>query len=160
MPIPEFVLHLREKVGTDPLWLSGAAAVVLRSRPDGHDEVLLVQRSDNQQWTVVTGVIDPGEEPAVTARRECWEETRVVVRADRLVWVSVLPTVTYPNGDVSQYLDLVFRCSWVSGEGEIGDDESIDVRWFALDDLPPLNERNRQRIAYAVANNPETVFAR
>lgn len=56
MPIPEFIVRLRHKIGHDPLWLPGTTAVVL----DG-DRVLLVRRSDNGAWGPVTGVVDPGE---------------------------------------------------------------------------------------------------
>jgi 8-oxo-dGTP pyrophosphatase MutT (NUDIX family) len=160
VPTPDFILALRDKVGTMPLWLSGAAAVVVRERPEGGEEVLLVQRSDTLEWTPVTGIVDPGEEPAVTAVRECLEEACVVARADRLVWVTVSPVITYPNGDESRYLELVFRCSWVSGEPAVGDDESVDARWFPVDALPPLSDRHAERVRLALANAPETVFAR
>ena len=64
MPTPDFVLDLRARIGHDLLWLSGVSAVVLRPAPGGGEEVLLVRRSDNGAWTPVTGIIDPGEEPA------------------------------------------------------------------------------------------------
>ena len=155
MPIPDFVVALRERIGTMSLWLPGVTAVVLR---DG--EVLLVKRADNGQWTPVTGIIDPGEEPAVAAVREVLEEACVVAAAERLVWVSAGPTIVHENGDRGQYLDHTFRCTWVSGEPAVGDDESVDVRWFPLEDLPEMTLRNSQRIAYAVVNRPEAHFAR
>ena len=60
MPVPEFVLALRERVGTMPLWLPGVAAVVLRPAPadaptPGVMQVLLVQRADNGSWTPEIG---------------------------------------------------------------------------------------------------------
>ncbi len=155
MPIPDFVVALRERIGTMPLWLPGVTAVVLRG-----DEVLLVQRADNGQWTPVTGIVDPGEEPAVAAVREVLEEACVVARAERLVWVSAGPRVVHENADVGQYLDHTFRCSWVSGEPAVGDDESVDARWFPVADLPEMTSRNSRRIAYAVQNRPEAHFAR
>ena len=74
---PDFVLALREKIGHDPLWLTGVTAVVLRDR-----QVLLVRRSDNGEWTPVTGIVDPGEQPAAAAVREVLEEANVVASAD------------------------------------------------------------------------------
>jgi 8-oxo-dGTP pyrophosphatase MutT (NUDIX family) len=56
MATPDFVLSLREAVGTAPLWLSGVTAVVTRG-----DDVLMVRRSDTGAWTPVTGIVDPGE---------------------------------------------------------------------------------------------------
>jgi 8-oxo-dGTP pyrophosphatase MutT (NUDIX family) len=160
VPIPEFVARLREHVGPDLLWLPGVAAVVVRPSPvDGTDEVLLVQRADTLAWTVVTGILDPVEEPAVGAVREVLEETGVVARADRLVWAHTTPVVEFPNGDRSAFLSLCFRCSWVSGEPVVADDESVDARWVRVDALPPMSDGQRRRIALALENRPEAVFA-
>lgn len=92
MATPDFILELRKHVGNSPLWLSGCTAVVLRGRDGaGVDwnapidpasvEILVVQRADNHQWTPVTGIIDPGEEPARAALREILEETACKARA-------------------------------------------------------------------------------
>ncbi|MEO9044623.1 MAG: NUDIX domain-containing protein, partial [Candidatus Dormibacter sp.] len=105
MPVPEFVLRLREKIGTDPLWLSGITAVIT----DEHGErLLLIRRSDTGEWAPVTGIIDPGEQPAVAAAREAREEADVVIRVERLAGINVTAPVVYPNGDRSQYLDVIF----------------------------------------------------
>jgi ADP-ribose pyrophosphatase YjhB (NUDIX family) len=159
VPIPEFIVALRERIGRDLLWLPGVAAVVLRPGGTGADEVLLVQRADNRAWTVVTGILDPGEEPAVGAVREVVEETGVVAHAERLVWAHATPEIEYTNGDRSVFLSLCFRCRWVSGEPTPADDESVDAGWFSLDALPPMSADQRLRIDLAVANAPETVFA-
>lgn len=153
MPTPDFVLALREKIGTAPLWLSGVTAVVVRG-----DEVLLVRRADNGAWTPVTGIIDPGEEPATAAVREVEEEAAVRACAERLVWVHVTDPVTYANGDRSQYLDLVFRLTWLSGDPAPADGENTEASWFALDALPPLSPDMRRRIQAAVENRPEARF--
>src|ERR1700709_1529876 len=98
MATPDFVLALREQIGSHPLWLSGVTAVV---EHDGR--LLMVKRSDTGAWTPVTGIIDPGEEPAVAAAREVLEEAGVVAVAERLAWVHGLPPMTYPKGDQAQY---------------------------------------------------------
>lgn len=153
MATPDFVLRLREGIGHDLLWLPGVTAVVLRG-----DEVLLVRRADSGEWTPVTGICDPGEHPAVTAVRECLEETGVECEVEVLASVGVTGVVTYPNGDRSQYLDHTFRCRYVGGEAHVADDESSDVRWFALDDLPPLAEAHARRVAGAVAHEGAARF--
>jgi 8-oxo-dGTP pyrophosphatase MutT (NUDIX family) len=151
MPIPPYVAHLRTMVGTELLWLPGVTAVVLRDRADGSgQEVLLVRRADNGAWTPVTGIVDPGEDPHVAAVREVAEEASVEAQVERLVWVSATGVVTHVNGDLAQYLDHTFRCRWVSGEPEPGDDEATEAAWFALDALPDLAQRFRNRIAVAV----------
>lgn len=153
MPVPDYVLALREKIGHDRLWLPGVTAVVRRD-----DELLLVQRADNHRWAPVTGIVDPGEEPAVCARREAMEETGVEIRVDRLAMTSVSGEYRYPNGDHAIYLDLTFACSWVSGEPYVADDESVDVRWWPLGGLPPMGTWMAERIDAALSGEREARF--
>ena len=152
-PVPEFIVALRDKVGHDPLWLPGVTAVVRRA-----DQLLLVRRADNGQWTPITGIADPGEEPAVTAAREALEETGVQIRVDRLAMTSVHPEVTYDNGDRATYLDLTFACTWVEGEAHVADDESSDVRWWPLASLPPMSDLMLARIEAATSGEREARF--
>lgn len=144
MPVPEFVTRLRSHVGTELLWLPGVTAVVL----DERGRVLLVRRSDNGRWALVSGILEPGEEPAVALVREVAEETRVLAEVVALTYVYVTPQVTYPNGDRAQYLDLTFLCRHLAGTAAVGDEESTDVGWFAPDDLPAdLLPTSRNRLA-------------
>jgi len=108
MPIPEFIVEIRKMIGQHEMWLPGVTAVVTRG-----DEILLVRRADNGEWTPITGIPEPGEEPGRAAAREALEETGVEVSVDRLAWVQALPTITHVNGDVATYLDHTFACSWV-----------------------------------------------
>lgn len=156
MATPDFVLALRRHIGHAPLWLSGVTAVVLRG--DDAPEVLLVKRADNGQWTPVTGIIDPGEEPAVAGAREVLEEAGIVAIPETLVWVHTLPTVTYANGDESQYLDHTFRFRFVSGEPHPADGENTEARWFPLDALPPMREDMSRRIEYAKSGSSTARF--
>lgn len=153
-PIPDFIVEMREIIGTHPLWLPGVTAVITR----GDGDVLLVKRSDNGAWTPVTGIVDPGEEPAVAAAREALEETGVIITVDRLASVSVLPEITYDNGDRAAYLDLTFVCTWVSGEAHVADDESTDVRWFPARGLPPMSGLMTARVESALADEREARF--
>lgn len=155
MATPEFILRLREKIGHDPLWLPGTTAVVL----DDADRVLLVRRSDDGRWTLVTGCLDPGEEPAVGIVREVLEETAVVAVAERLVSVETDPPFVYPNGDHVQFVTLTFRCRAVGGEARVNDEESSEVGWFPVDDLPPLPERHLTYVRRALEDTKETWFA-
>jgi len=152
MPTPPFVLALREKIGHDLLWMPGVSAVVFRAAehsPTGREQVLLVKRADNGQWTPTTGIIDPGEEPAVAGAREVLEETEVEAVAECLVWVHTLPPMRYPNGDASQYLDLTFRFRWVAGEPGPGDGENSAAAWYHLDELPAMSAEMVARIEHA-----------
>ena len=155
MPIPDFIVELRRHVGNAPLALAGVTAVVVRG-----DEILLGHRSDNGALTPVTGIVDPGEEPADAACREALEEAGVVIRADRLVFVHQISRITYDNGDQSDYLDLTFRCSWVGGEPYPADGEMTSVGWYRLEPATweQLDDDMRRRVALAVADEPAAVF--
>jgi 8-oxo-dGTP pyrophosphatase MutT (NUDIX family) len=153
MATPDFILALREKIGTAPLWLSGVTAVVVRG-----DDLLLVRRTDNGEWTPVTGIVDPGEEPAVAAAREVLEEADIRATVEHLAWVHVTKMYTYPNGDQTSYIDIVFRLQWQSGEPAPADGENTDARWFPCDALPELSADMRQRIAAALDPEPEARF--
>ncbi|GAA4767446.1 NUDIX hydrolase [Microbacterium gilvum] len=157
MATPEFILRLREKIGTELLWLTGATAVVLRGEGDAR-EVLLVRRADNGRLTPVTGIVDPGEQPAVAAVREVLEEADVVAEAEALVWVNTLPPMVYPNGDRSQYLDLVFRCRYVSGDPRPADGENSEAFWRRVDDLADVDGEMRERIRMAVDGSDRARF--
>lgn len=122
--------------------------------------MLLVRRSDNGQWTLVTGCLEPGEQPAAGALREVEEETGVRAAAERLVSVSALQLMTCPNGDQVHWLDVTFRCHAVGGQARVNDDESLDVGWFSLDDLPPLPARHSKCIRDALDAGPQAIFER
>lgn len=126
---------------------------------DDDGRVLLVRRADNDLWTLVTGGLDPGEQPAVGAVREVAEETAVIAVAERIVSVSAIPLTVFANGDQARFLDVTFRCRAVGGAARVNDDESVDVGWFTLDELPAsLPDRHRQCIKDALHPDPAARF--
>ena len=60
MATPDFVLELREKIGTAPLPLVGVTAIVFRD-----EKVLLGRRADNGAWQPMRKVLAP--DPALLA---------------------------------------------------------------------------------------------
>ncbi|PRZ18151.1 NUDIX domain-containing protein [Nesterenkonia sandarakina] len=170
MPTPDFIKELRQDIGTKELWVPATRGVVLR-RPSVHDEVadsasqvthaegastaetevLLVRRADNGAWTVTSGILDPGEDPAIGAVREVEEETGVVARPVRVAGVFATGLVRYPNGDACRYLDTVLEMEPVSGQARVNDDESVEVGWFPVSELPePISEDQRMVIDWAL----------
>jgi ADP-ribose pyrophosphatase YjhB (NUDIX family) len=136
MPIPPYVAGLRALVGHELLWLPGVTVVVR----DDNGRHLLARRSDTGRWALVSGIVDPGEEPAIAAAREVAEETCVDVVVQALAAVSTTPEMTYDNGDRSVYVDLLFTARPASPEAAaaaaVGDEENLEVGWFAPDALP------------------------
>ncbi|QLD12873.1 NUDIX hydrolase [Microbacterium oleivorans] len=153
MATPDFVLELREKIGTAPLPLVGVTAIVFRD-----EKVLLGRRADNGSWQPVSGIVDPGEEPADAAVRECLEEAGIVVRAERLALVHQIPRIVYANGDQVDYLDLVFRCTWVSGDPHPADGELTEVGFYDLGQMTEVAPEHVRKVALAIAEDDPATF--
>jgi 8-oxo-dGTP pyrophosphatase MutT (NUDIX family) len=156
LPIPEYVLKLRAKIGHEMLYMPGAVAVICNEA----GEVLLQRRSDNGRWSLVSGILEPGEEPAIAIAREAQEEAGIKVIPERIVGIyshSEQP-VRYPNGDEMMFLTLVFACRPVAGEPRVNDEESLEVRYFARDALPEMDLRHRYYLEQALRNLPQTDF--
>jgi 8-oxo-dGTP pyrophosphatase MutT (NUDIX family) len=151
VPVPDFVLRLREKVGHELLWLPGVTAVVL-----DEDRVLLVRRADNGQWGPVSGIVEPGEHPADAAVREVLEETGVGCSVELLAWVNVTGPIVHANGDRAQYLDHTFRCHYLDGAAHPADDESVEAGWFRVGDLPGMEPDVEERIRAALDHSGPT----
>lgn len=146
MGTPEFIVNLREKIGHAPLWLPGVRAVVF----DDAGRILLGRRADTGDWALITGILDPGEEPGPGMVREIFEETGVVARLEHLLGVVSVGPVTFPNGDVCDFLNVEFIARHVSGTARVNDDESLAVGWFAVDELPPLRPGHLECIRQAL----------
>ncbi|MDM8300608.1 NUDIX hydrolase [Collinsella tanakaei] len=149
MPTPEFIVRLRERIGHDPLWLVGVTGYI----EDESGRILLGKRTDTGRWALISGINEPGEEPADTLVREAAEEAGVRIAVRELVSVHADPReVTYENGDRVQYLELLFTCRLLDEPCAacVSDEESSDVGWFDLAQLPePLSESSRERIELA-----------
>ncbi|MEV6300738.1 NUDIX domain-containing protein [Actinoplanes sp. NPDC051861] len=154
MPASEYVTALRAKVGPGLIMFPTVTAVIFNDA----NEVLLHQRSDTGRWTLIAGMMDPGEQPADAVLREVEEETSLHVEIERLAGVA-LHEVTYPNGDHCQMVNTWFRCHPVHGEARVNDTESLAVAWFPLTALPDLNPFAHHRIETSLAKDAPTWFA-
>lgn len=157
MPIPEFIVETRKKIGTDLMWIPAVSAIVLRDSTDDSPwavpEVLLVKRADNGKWTPVTGIAEPGEEPHVAAVREVAEETGIDVTPAALLGVGAIGPIVHANGDNATYMSVSIRLEPVDPAAApiVGDDESTDVGWFSIAHMPVTDPKWRLVIADAVA---------
>src|SRR5262245_56432309 len=154
MPISAFLKKLREKVGHDLLLMPSVTAIVFNDR----DEVLLQKNADTGDWRLIGGVMDPGEQPAHCAVREVKEEAGIDVKAERIVGVHTRPTVTYPNGDRVLYVSTSFLCRARPGDPSICDDESLEMRYFPINELPELLAIDRKLIALARSTDQRADF--
>jgi 8-oxo-dGTP pyrophosphatase MutT (NUDIX family) len=132
VPTPDFIIELRRMIGHHPLWLPGVTAFV----QDGEGRILFGRRADSGLWALPSGIPEPSEEMADTCAREVLEETGIVVEVERLIAIQTVGPMTYPNGDVTSFVDHFFGCRALSGTAHVADEESLDVGWFARDDVP------------------------
>ncbi|MFG3423804.1 NUDIX hydrolase [Micromonospora sp. NPDC049460] len=145
MGASDYILRIRERVGHSLLLLPSVSAVIRND--DG--ELLLGKRADDGRWSVISGVLEPGEQPATAVVREVWEETGLHVEPVRLSSVLNHPH-TYPHGDRCEYLNLGFQCRLLGGDARVNDDESVSVEWFSPDRLPELDRHARLVLAHAL----------
>jgi 8-oxo-dGTP pyrophosphatase MutT (NUDIX family) len=120
-------------------------------------ELLLIERSDNGNWSMPGGAQDPGESLTTTAVRETFEETGVKVKATGLVGIFTDPkhVVHYTSNDeVRQEFTVIYRAEYVEGEPS-NSNESTNVRWVPLDEVPKLkmDASQRKRIEWALSHS-------
>ncbi|HVD54818.1 MAG TPA: NUDIX domain-containing protein [Propionibacteriaceae bacterium] len=160
MPTPDYIAAIRRVYGQGRLLLPGVSAVVLRTDLEpGRVHILLTRRSDTGRWSLPAGIVEPFEQPAAAILRELLEETRITADVERLALLRTDPDVVYPNGDRCQFVAMCFRCRYVSGEAQVGDEESTEVAWFPADDLPnELTDIQVRRIRCALEDRDACVF--
>jgi 8-oxo-dGTP pyrophosphatase MutT (NUDIX family) len=146
MPVPPYIAELRAHVGHRLLWIATARTVAV----DGQGRVILGRYAGRASWTFPGGVIDPAEQPADAAVRECYEETGILAVPEALSSVTVSGLVRHDSGDLTQHLDLTFRCRAVGGQARPSDGEFEEVRWHRIDALPELDPYEREVLGHAV----------
>jgi ADP-ribose pyrophosphatase YjhB (NUDIX family) len=97
-------------------------------------EVLLIRRSDNDNWAVPGGAIDLGESMAQAAVRETREETGIDCEVTGLVGIYTDPrhVMLYTsNGEARQEFSIVLTARATGGQ-PTPSSETSEVRWAAL----------------------------
>lgn len=118
-----------------PTWYF-AVVVVKRG-----DEFLLVhERKHGQLWYLPAGRVEPGEHLAEGARRETLEETGVPVVLDGVLRVEHTPM---PDGTRVRVIYLASPADDTPPKSE-PDEESLEARWFRLEQLAALPLRGRE----------------
>ena len=108
----------------------GCSAVLFS---DDRKKVLLTRRTDNGQWCLPGGMIDPGESVTEGCEREVFEETGLRVRVVRLTGVYSNPNrlTIYPDGNKAFVIVLNFEVEQVGGELGLSD-ETTDAQFFPI----------------------------
>lgn len=133
--VPGYTRHeYGDRLGATARLRIGAAAAVM----DG-DRLLLTKRTDNGEWCMPGGAIEPGERPAEAAERETLEETGLSVRVTGLIGVYSNPdvVVVYPDGNRVQIVGVVFRADAVGGVAGCSAEVS-ECGWFTVEEAAQL----------------------
>ena len=111
-------------------------------------EILLIRRSDNDNWALPGGALDLGESLPDAAVRETAEETGVEVEITGLVGIYTDPrhVILYTsNNEVRQEFSVVFKARPVGGRPTTSA-ESTEVRWFRADEVGSLTMDRSMRM--------------
>lgn len=101
------------------------------------DEVLMIRRTDNDNWAVPGGAVDLGESVPQAAVRETLEETGVTCQITGIVGIYSDPKhIIYytSNGEARQEFSIAFTARPLSGE-PTPSDESKEVVWVPKSEL-------------------------
>ncbi len=118
-----------------PTYIVPAARAVIFNA-DG--KMLLIRRGDNRLWALPAGGMEPGESVTECMKREVWEETGLVVKSCQAFAIYSDPRFTAPNRPQAQLLTVAYRVDDWEGELLTATDETLDARWFSIDELRAL----------------------
>ena len=134
-----YIMNLRKHVGHEPLIGLGATTLVFNDKK----ELLLNLRTDTNTWGIPGGSMELYETIEETAVRELKEEAGI--SADELELVTILSGkeyyFEYPNGDKMCTVIVLFKVLNYTGDIKVADNESKQLKFFSLDNLPILESR-------------------
>jgi ADP-ribose pyrophosphatase YjhB (NUDIX family) len=111
-------------------------------------EILMIRRTDNDNWAVPGGAIDLGESVAQAAVRETREESGIECEISGIVGIYSDPkhVLLYTsNGEVRQEFSIVLTARPLSGQ-PTPSSESSEVRWVSVDTVPEYTMDRSMRI--------------
>lgn len=84
------------------------------------------------------GGLEIGESVEDAAKRELFEETGLIANTMELLGVFSGDGMryTYPNGDKVSIVQIMYVCNDFSGELLAETDETVELAWFDIDDIP------------------------
>ncbi|WP_067453563.1 NUDIX domain-containing protein [Actinomadura macra] len=113
--------------------------------------ILMIRRTDNDNWAVPGGAIDLGESVAQAAVRETREETGIECEVTGLVGIYSDPKhlIHYTSNDeVRQEFSILLTGRYVAGSPQASD-ESRDVRWVRRPDVADRKMDRSMRLRLA-----------
>ena len=131
-----YVEQLRKSVGHAPIFFCGCGVLIFNDK----GEVLLQKRSDDSTWGNPGGAMEFGETIYDTAVRETYEETNLKIEPKDLKLFKIYSGEEchhiYPNKDEAYIVSIMFETNVYQGDIKTDDSESLELKFFAIDDLP------------------------
>lgn len=129
----DYIKNMRKYISHERLIIVGASVFVHKN-----GKLLLQKRKDNGCWGDHGGCCELGETVEETAKRELYEETGLTARSLELLGIFSGKELfyTYPNGDMVSNVNIAYLCDDFTGDLTRQTDETADLKWFELDELP------------------------
>lgn len=131
---PNYIKWIRSKVGHEKIILIFAGGCIFNEK----EEVLLQRRGDTNKWGFPGGAIELGETPEMAVIREAKEETGLDVEVGNLIGIYTDCDMKYASGDEAQSICIAYELKVKGGELFCDREETLELKYFSLDDLPEL----------------------
>ncbi len=130
----DYIKWIRSKVGHEKIIIVYAGGCTFNK----NGEVLLQKRADCNKWGFPGGAIELGETPEMAAKREVKEETGLDVEVNKLIGIYTDSDVVCVNGDKVHSICIGYEMSVVGGELICDENETLELKYFSLDNMPEL----------------------
>ncbi|QOS38957.1 NUDIX domain-containing protein [Treponema rectale] len=137
----DYIPYMRKMIGHKRMLTVGLCCLILNEK----NQLLLEKRTDNGLYCIPGGSLDFDETVIEGVKREVREETGILLKEVSLFMIQSgsKMQLSYPNGDVTDYMDLCFIARVDSKDIDLNkehDDESSLIAFYDLDKLPKEEE--------------------
>ena len=126
----EYITDIRAVIGKQTLVLAGVCIYIFNE----DRQILMQHRTDNGLWSCPGGIVEIDEPVDRAAIREVAEETGLQLPRVSLIGVASGPGMryTYPNGDDTSNVSIVFGALVPRNARVMSDGESHELRWMDI----------------------------
>ena len=129
----DYIKYIRKDVGHKKIILNASSVIIVKD-----DMILLQKRKDNQKWGLIGGILELNETYEEAAIREAKEETGLDISLDYFLGIYHNYNMVWVNNDKAHVIGA-FYVSYLNNDLTPRiDEESIELRFFHSDELPPL----------------------
>ncbi len=150
----DYIKNLRSKVGHDRIILNYVGCIIF----DAENRLLLQKRTDCGEWGFLGGLVELGEGTHEAAIREIKEESGLDVEIISLYGVYSKYFDEYANGDKAQTIVHLFKAKIVGGALIDNNAETAELKFFDLDNVPPLFNKQHQDALDDIIAGKEFVY--